>query len=118
MIKICLLFSRFPTIRTFERVDAILAICLSSLYPLTLEEIYDTLRSGYIHTALTWQDFTTRMSAASADFMAVKRDGTYVYLHTALREWLQRRDGNDNNKFLCDIRLVIWSGEGVRGGGT
>ena len=96
----------FPTIRTFERVDAILSICLSSLYPLTLQEIYDTLRSGYTDTSLTWHDFNNRMSFASAEFMAIKRDGTYVYLHTALREWLQRRDENADKKFQCDLRSV------------
>ena len=95
---------RFPTIRTFERVDAILSICLSSLYPLTLQEIYDTLRAGYADTSLTWHDFTNRMGFASTEFMAVKRDGTYVYLHTALREWLQRRDDKADKKFQCDLR--------------
>ena len=94
---------KFPTIRSFEKVSPILNICLASLYPLTGEEVYEALNSGYIYRYVSWEDFELRMMTL-ADFVNLRLDGTYMYFHPAFREWLIHRDDNDSPKFLCDLR--------------
>ncbi|KAK2153828.1 hypothetical protein LSH36_284g03001 [Paralvinella palmiformis] len=94
---------KFPTIRSFEKASPILNICLASLYPLTGEEIYETLNSGFMYRFIEWDDFVQRMSTL-AGFLNLRLDGTYMYFHPAFREWLIRRDDNESPKFLCDLR--------------
>ena len=94
---------KFPTIRSFEKASPILNICLASLYPLTGEEIYEALNSGFMYRFIEWDDFMQRMSTLSG-FLNLRQDGTYMYFHPAFREWLIRREDNESPKFLCDLR--------------
>jgi hypothetical protein len=37
--------------------------------------------------------------------MLVKRtDDTYMFFHPSFREWLLKGGGNDENKFVCDVK--------------
>ena len=94
---------RLPTIRSFEKISTTLNVCLASLYPLTLDEICDTVNSGCVHNFLNWQEFLQRMDVLS-DFLVRRRDSTYMFFHPAFREWLIKRDEHDSSKFLCDLR--------------
>ncbi|XP_055997188.1 protein TANC2-like isoform X5 [Ostrea edulis] len=95
---------KFQSVRSFEKVSPILAVCLATLYPMNLEEIYDTINSGYTEHFLSWEEFTLRMNMLQG-FLYLRKDSTYMFFHPAFREWLIRRDEADNPKFLCDLRL-------------
>ncbi|XP_078333693.1 protein TANC2-like isoform X6 [Crassostrea virginica] len=94
---------KFQSVRSFEKVSPILAVCLASLYPMNLEEIYETINAGYTQHFLPWEEFTQRMSMLQG-FLYLRKDSTYMFFHPAFREWLIRRDEADNPKFLCDLR--------------
>ncbi len=94
---------KFPTIRSFEKVTPILNIALASLYPLTAEEIYQSVNSGYLHRYVDWEDFSQRLDILS-HCLVRRQDSTYMFFHPAFREWLIRRDENNSAKFLCDLR--------------
>jgi hypothetical protein len=96
---------KFPTIRSFEKVTSILNVCLATLYPLTVEEIYETVNSAFVHKFISWEEFSARMETLSA-FLVRKQDSTYMFHHPAFREWLIRRDDRQSAKFLCDLRCV------------
>uniref|UniRef100_A0A1B6I3A2 RING-type domain-containing protein n=2 Tax=Homalodisca liturata TaxID=320908 RepID=A0A1B6I3A2_9HEMI len=94
---------RFPTIKSFEKVSAILSICLAALYPLTLLEIYYSVNALCTTEFLTWEEFLQRFKLLSG--LLVKRlDNTYMFFHPSFREWLIRRDDGESNKFICDLR--------------
>jgi hypothetical protein len=95
---------KFPSVRSFEKISPILGICLASLYPLTGEEIFHALNSGFTDRYVTWEDFQQRIGLMSG-LLYQRKDGTFVFFHPAFREWLIRRDDPDNTtKFLCDLR--------------
>ncbi|BFZ06329.1 hypothetical protein BsWGS_09368 [Bradybaena similaris] len=94
---------KFSSIRAYERVSAILAVCLASLYPLTLVDIFLTVNSGYVHQYLSWEEFSLRMDML-AGFVYSCRDNTVMFFHPAFREWLIHRNEGDCSKFLCDPR--------------
>ncbi|KAJ8307276.1 hypothetical protein KUTeg_015360 [Tegillarca granosa] len=94
---------KFPSVRSFEKVSSILSVCLATLYPLTVQEIYQTVNSGFMDRFITWEDFCQRLSVLSG-FLFRRNDNTYMFFHPAFREWLIRRDDSDNPKFLCDLR--------------
>lgn len=94
---------KFPSVRSFEKVSPILGASLASLYPLTTEEIFETMNSGYTQRYVSLEECQNRLQILSG-CLHLRRDRTYVFFHPAFREWLIRRDESDNNKFLCDIR--------------
>ncbi|XP_068912891.1 protein TANC2 isoform X5 [Tenebrio molitor] len=94
---------RFPTVRSFEKVTHILSVCLSALYPLTLLEIYYSVNSLLVDKFLPWAEFFQRFKLLSG-FLVKRLDNTYMFFHPSFREWLIRRDENENTKFLCDLR--------------
>lgn len=94
---------RFPTIRSFEKVAMILSVCLAALYPLTLLEIYYSINSLSLEGFMAWQDFLQSFKLLSG-FLVKRLDNTYMFFHPSFREWLIRRDENENTKFLCDLR--------------
>lgn len=96
---------RFHTARSFEKVSPILNICLASLYPLTIEEIFQTFNTGFLYRYINWHDFVQRMELLSG-FLLRRKDGTYVFFHPAFREWLIRRDDDESQKYLCDLRYL------------
>ncbi|XP_017783609.1 PREDICTED: protein TANC2 isoform X2 [Nicrophorus vespilloides] len=94
---------RFPTLRSFEKVTHILSVCLAALYPLTLLEIYYSVNSLLVDTFLPWDEFLQRFKLLSG-FLVKRLDNTYMFFHPSFREWLIRREDNENSKFLCDLR--------------
>lgn len=94
---------RFPTVRSFEKVQHILSVCLSALYPLTLLEIYYSVNSLAVSKFLSWTEFCQRFKLLSG-FLVKRLDNTYMFFHPSFREWLIRRDDNESTKFLCDLR--------------
>lgn len=96
---------KFQSIRSFERVSPILNICLAALFPLTAEELYETLNAGRTSDFITWEDFSQRLITLR-ELLHLRKDNTYMFFHPAFREWLIRRDDSENTKFLCDLRSV------------
>ncbi|XP_075222893.1 zinc-RING finger and ankyrin repeat domain-containing protein rolling pebbles isoform X4 [Lycorma delicatula] len=94
---------RFPTVKSFEKVSSILSVCLAALFPLTLLEIYYSVNALCTENFLSWEEFLQRFKNLSG--LLVKRlDNTYMFFHPSFREWLIRRDENESNKFICDLR--------------
>lgn len=97
---------RFPTTNSFDKIKNILSICLASLYPLTLEEIFYALNS--LETGsddeIDWNEFLQRFKLLN-DFLIKRIDNTYMFFHPSFREWLTKRNELDNRKFLCDLRV-------------
>ncbi|XP_055377214.1 protein TANC2 isoform X2 [Condylostylus longicornis] len=95
---------RFPTTTSFEKALPILNVCLSSLYPLTLKEIYFSILALNTEINLDWDEFLERFKLLNG-FLVHRLDNTYMFFHPALREWLLRRDEAESTKFLCDFRI-------------
>ncbi|XP_035828522.1 uncharacterized protein LOC101850208 [Aplysia californica] len=94
---------KFSSVRAFERVSTVLGVCLAALYPLSLEDIFLTVNSGFTQRYISWEDFCQRMNILSG-FLFRRHDNTFMFFHPAFREWLIRRDEADSPKFLCDLR--------------
>ena len=97
-----LLSLKFPTVRSFERVAALLNVTLASLYPLTAHELYDTLNANAVLNALVRDDDFTQRMTSLREILWQRRDGTFVFFHPSFRDWLLRRE--DGEKFVCDLR--------------
>ncbi|GFU76337.1 protein TANC2 [Trichonephila clavipes] len=96
---------KFTTIKSYERVSSILQVCLATLYPLTLQELFNTVNARCVSDGLSWDEFMTRMDVLmSSHFVVTRQDGTVMFVHPSMREWLLRRDENESTKFLCDPR--------------
>lgn len=105
-VFILMLNLRFPTVRSFEQVAPLFEVCLASLYPLTLSELFSAVSSAYVRNHIEWKDFLRRISTVSG-FLLLQRDGSYMFFHPAFREWLFRREDKDTSpKFPCDLRYV------------
>lgn len=99
-----LLFNlKFPSVRSFEKIQPILSVCLAALNPMTLSEIYHSVNSGLLYKFLSWDEFLSRFKILNS-FLIKRIDETYMIFHPALREWLSRRSENETTKFLCDPR--------------
>ncbi|KAK4290338.1 hypothetical protein Pmani_036750 [Petrolisthes manimaculis] len=99
-----LLFNlRFPSVRSFEKVQPILNVVLAALSPLTLPEIYHSVNSGLLFKFLSWDDFLNSFKILNS-FLVKRLDDTYMLFHPALREWLARRTEGESAKFICDPR--------------
>jgi len=95
---------KFPSVRSFEKVSPILGVVLASLFPLTCDEIFQALNSGYTDKFVSHEDFLQRKGLMSG-LLYQRRDNRFVFFHPAFREWLIRRDETDTcTKFLCDLR--------------
>ncbi|XP_014467333.1 PREDICTED: protein TANC1 isoform X3 [Dinoponera quadriceps] len=95
---------RFPTAASFDKVQPLLAVCLATLYPLTLPEIFYSVNSLNTSYFISWEDFLQRFKMLSG-FLVKRLDDTYMFFHPSFREWLMRRDEGESTKFLCDYRL-------------
>ncbi|XP_043199546.1 protein TANC2-like isoform X2 [Amphibalanus amphitrite] len=94
---------KFPTQRSYEQVRPILASCLASLHPMNAYEIYHSANASCTSTALSWEEFLRRFKTLSG-FLARRMDDTYMLFHPSFREWLLRREENESQKFLLDVR--------------
>lgn len=95
---------RYPTQSAFDKVATILAVCLASLHPLTLLEIFHSINSLVTEAPLEWSEFLNHFKML-AGFLVKRIDNTYMFFHPSFREWLiMRRDEGESSKFLCDLR--------------
>ena len=76
---------------------------VSSLRPLTMSEIYQTVNSAFTHKFVIWEEFVRRMDTIS-NLVLERQDGHFVLFHPAFREWLCERRRGQSEKFLCDPR--------------
>ena len=103
-VFILMLNLRFLTVRSFEQVAPLFEVCLASLYPLTLTELFSAVNSAYVGNYVDWKEFLRRIATASG-FLLLQRDGSYTFFHPAFREWLFRREEKDlYPRFPCDLR--------------
>ena len=99
----------FPSQESFLRVKEVLAICLASLKPLTVNQIYeytnsikeaypnnDNLRSSNANnsngkssdnTTVTWQEFSTHFEMLSFWLLPERADKTVMFFHSTVRDW-------------------------------
>ncbi|XP_050719830.1 protein TANC2-like isoform X6 [Eriocheir sinensis] len=94
---------RFPSVRSFEKVQPILNVVLASLNPLSLPEIYHSVNAGLLFKFLSWDEFLNCFRILNS-FLVKRLDDTYMLFHPALREWLARRSEGESPKFVCDPR--------------
>ena len=98
---------KFPSVRSFEKISPILGICLATLFPLTSEEIFHVLNSGYTDRFVSWEEFKQRLGLL-AGLLYQRKDNTFVFFHPAFRDWLIRREETESTKFLCDLRYYYF----------
>jgi hypothetical protein len=94
---------RFASLRAYERVQPILCVCLASLNPMSLLEIYHSVNALLGAEPLTWEEFMQRVKLLKG-LLVQRSDDTYMLFHPSFREWLVRREDGENTKFLCDPR--------------
>uniref|UniRef100_T1IZI4 RING-type domain-containing protein n=1 Tax=Strigamia maritima TaxID=126957 RepID=T1IZI4_STRMM len=87
---------KFPSVRSFERIDMILNVCLASLYSMNLLEIYHSVNAGGSKPLILWEDFIQRMDILTG-FLIQRQDGTYMFFHPSFREC--PRAGHSNIAF-------------------
>ena len=56
---------KFTTIQSFSKVTDILSVCLASLVPLSVPEIYNAVSALKKEPDSNWQDFVTRFNMLS-----------------------------------------------------
>ena len=94
---------KFPSVASFQKVSDILSVCLASLRPLTLSELYHSVSSLYVQQPESWQEFLLTFQSL-AGILVTRRDDTVMLFHPSLRDWLIRRTENESKKFLSDPR--------------
>lgn len=92
---------KFNTLTSFESVKPVLEICLATVYPLTVLEIYHTLNSSLIRHFINWKEFLDMMDALmSSNIICKRNDGTIMIVHPTLIDWLK----NQKERFSLNIR--------------
>uniref|UniRef100_S4REA0 TANC1/2-like winged helix domain-containing protein n=1 Tax=Petromyzon marinus TaxID=7757 RepID=S4REA0_PETMA len=96
----------FPKRADFMRVLPLLNVALASLQPLSEAQLLQALRAGHVGLPPP--------GSPAADFPAVLEkvspllprlaDGTRMFRHPALREWLAWRQDGKSKRFLCEPR--------------
>jgi len=93
---------KFPSEESFDLVGNILCICLASLQPLNLQEVYTIFCALFLETSVNWKRFQEKYSQID-DILVTRRDGSLMCIHPTLRDWLTRRKDGDSNRFMCDV---------------
>ena len=99
----------FPSQQSFSRARDIFSVCLATLRPLTLREIYECLlaliheNDNEVTQAYEWEDFLHSYSVI-AHFLPMKDDETVHFFHSSFKEWLAGKRSFESNKFVCDAR--------------
>ncbi|KAG8189125.1 hypothetical protein JTE90_028664 [Oedothorax gibbosus] len=97
---------KFTTIKSYERVSPLLQICLATLHPLTPSELFHTFNARFVSEGVEWAEFLERLEVlTSSHFLVRRNEGSLMFLHPSMREWLLRRGENEGTKFLCDARM-------------
>ena len=104
----------FPTLESFTKVKDILAICLATLKPLTLEQIFMCVKSlkesnaddlikldtnpDYVsavtkvsmktsHQFISWDEFLNNFDMISSWLLPERADKTIMFFHSTVRDW-------------------------------
>ena len=94
---------KFSTIQSFRKVSDILSVCLATLQPLTMPDIYNAVSALYVSSSFTWNEFLLLFKTLTG-YLVVRRDDSVMFFHPLFREWLIRRGETDPSKFMCDPR--------------
>uniref|UniRef100_A0A915K6M3 Uncharacterized protein n=1 Tax=Romanomermis culicivorax TaxID=13658 RepID=A0A915K6M3_ROMCU len=86
-----------------EKVAPIFNIMLASLECLNGRRLFEILNSNFVEEFLDEAEFMNRLESIQ-DFIVQKKDETYTFFHPAFREWLIRRNENQNTKYLADFK--------------
>ena len=94
---------KFPSLKSFQKVEDILSTALASLVPLTPVELYNSVNALSMSEPMAWGEFLMRFSSLSG-FLLRRADDTLMFFHPTFREWLVKRRDFENKKFVCDPR--------------
>ena len=96
---------RFPTQDSFSKVKDLLSICIASLRPMTLQDVWNCVNAlkSDENSFLSWDEFSDRYQLISW-LLPRRADMTVMFFHSTARDWLIGRRTVDSNKFLCDPR--------------
>ncbi|GIY02847.1 protein TANC2 [Caerostris extrusa] len=96
---------KFTTIKSYERVTPILQNCLASMYPMSVQELFNSVNAKCVTNGISLEEFMIRFDVlTSSHFVVTRQDGTVMFVHPSMREWLIKREENESTKFLCDPR--------------
>ena len=95
---------QFPTGQSYEQISQILSIALVQLQPVNLDTLYTIFSALHVKPEMKWNDFQDKYQLIS-DFLVTRNDGTLMFSHSTLREWLVGRRDGESTKFLCDPKL-------------
>ena len=94
---------KFPSLKSFEKVQDILSTAVASLVPLTALDLFNSINALHATNAIQWGEFLMRFSALSG-FLLRRADDTVMFFHPTFREWLIKRREFEPKKFVCDPR--------------
>ena len=110
---------KFSSVQSFSKVQDILSVCLASLVPLSVPQIYAAVNALQKEPEVgvepggrptpgspvsgSWADFVSRFNMLSG-FLVRRGDDTVMFYHPLFREWLIRRRDNESTKFMVDPR--------------
>jgi len=94
---------RFSSVQAYEQVTDMLSISLASLQAVNLPELFNILSALSVSPELSWKEFRDRYSSIS-DYLVMRTDGSVMFSHPTLRDWLLRRRHGEPTRFLCDVR--------------
>ncbi|XP_059092196.1 protein TANC2-like isoform X3 [Tigriopus californicus] len=95
---------KFSSLRSFEKVQDILATALASLVPLTPQDLYNSVNALHCSSSIQWGEFLMRFSSL-ATFLLRRADDTVMFFHPTFKDWLIKRREFDPKKFLVDPRM-------------
>ena len=95
---------QFPTSESYEEVAQMFSVALVQLQPVTLDTLYNIFSALHIKPAIKWNHFQDKYQLV-ADFLVTRSDGTLMFFHATLRDWLLGRREGETSKFVCDARL-------------
>eukprot|EP00095_Tigriopus_kingsejongensis_P002147 maker-scaffold583_size130250-snap-gene-0.13 protein:Tk02147 transcript:maker-scaffold583_size130250-snap-gene-0.13-mRNA-1 annotation:"protein tanc2 isoform x3" len=94
---------KFPSLRSFEKVQDILATALASLIPMTAIDLFNSVNALHHSNTIQWGEFLMRYSTLSG-FLLRRADDTVMFFHPTFKDWLIRRREFEPKKFLVDPR--------------
>ena len=95
---------RFPSSSSYLKVSDLLSVCLASLHPLTLSDLYHTVSCLYVDLVDSWPEFLSTFKSLSG-YLVTRRDESVMMFHPTFRDWLIRRGEAENRRFMCDPRV-------------
>ena len=84
----------YPSIESFKSVQHILELLVSTIEPLTPNQIFELLRTGENSLAIDEYDFKNRLKGLS-HFLQYRKDNSLTLYHLFLNEWLISEENKD-----------------------